>query len=251
MRIDDERVKLGFTDGRAPAGAYDIISFSAITKKTQHFCGSVLLVPHPLFVIRHERRRAPRRSAEFGAAALRQGYRLSEKRVRAALMKPKLKLQHVEDALRQAGGIISTAAKILQAAYGSCTPRTVRNYVKRHPRLVKVIEETVELNLDTAESQLMTLIANGNLGAVIFYLKTKGKARGYVERVEATGSGGGPIKIELSRSTQRRPQARTLTRPASSLPARMPAATAICWPIARAATSRRNGPRQRSPRIAR
>jgi len=112
-------------------------------------------------------------------------------------MKPKLKLQHVEDALRQAGGIISTAAKILETAYGSCTPRTVRNYVKRHPRLAEVIEETVELNLDTAESQLMSLIANGNLGAVIFYLKTKGKARGYVERVEATGSGGGPIKIDI------------------------------------------------------
>jgi len=72
-------------------------------------------------------------------------------------MKPKLKLQHVEDALRQAGGITSAAAKILEAAYGSCTPRTVRNYVKRHPRLAEVIEETVELNLDTAESQLMTL----------------------------------------------------------------------------------------------
>ena len=112
-------------------------------------------------------------------------------------MKPKLKLQHVEDALRQAGGIISAAAIILEAAYGSCTPRTVRNYVKRHPRLAEVIEEAVELNLDTAESQLMTLIANGNLGAVIFYLKTKGKARGYVERVEATGSGGGPIKIDI------------------------------------------------------
>ena len=113
-------------------------------------------------------------------------------------MKPKLKLQHVADALRQAGGIISTAAKILEAAYGSCTPRTVRNYVKRHPRLAEVIEETVELNLDTAESQLMTLIANGNIAAVIFYLKTKGKARGYVERVEATGSGGGPIKIDFA-----------------------------------------------------
>ena len=90
-----------------------------------------------------------------------------------------------------------TAAKILQAAYGSCTPRTVRNYVKRHPRLVEVIEETVELNLDTAERKLMTLIASGNLGAVIFYLKTKGKSRGYVERVEATGSGGGQIKIDI------------------------------------------------------
>ena len=118
---------------------------------------------------------------------------------RAALMKPKLKLQHVEDALRQARGIISTAAKILQAAYGSCTPRTVRNYVKRHPRLVEVIEETVELNLDTAESQLMSLFANGNLEAVIFYLKTKGKARGYVERFEATGSGADRSRLTLKR----------------------------------------------------
>ena len=112
-------------------------------------------------------------------------------------MKPKLKLQHVEDALRQAGGIISTAAKILESGYGSCTPRTVRNYIKRHPKLAEVVEETVEVNLDTAESQLMTLIANGNVAAVIFYLKTKGKARGYVERVETTGSGGGPIKIDI------------------------------------------------------
>src|SRR5262249_38944429 len=107
-------------------------------------------------------------------------------------MKPKLNLQHVEEAPRRAGATTGGAAIILEAAYGSCTPRTVRNYVKRHPRLAEVIEEAVELNLDTAESQLMTLIANGNLGAVIFYLKTKGKARGYIERFEATGSGGGP-----------------------------------------------------------
>src|ERR1700758_2212676 len=80
--------------------------------------------------------------------------------VRAASMKPKLKLQYVEDALRQAGGIISTAAKILEAAYGSCMPRTVRNYIKRHPSPAEVLEETVELNLDTAESQLLALTSS-------------------------------------------------------------------------------------------
>jgi hypothetical protein len=127
-------------------------------------------------------------------------------------MKPKLKLEHVEDALRQAAGIISTAAKILETAYGSCTPRTVRNYIKRHPKLAEVLKETVELNLDTAESQLMTLIANGNVAAVIFYLKTKGKARGYVERVEATGSGGGPIKIDIEMVRHARRQSRACQR---------------------------------------
>ena len=32
--------------------------------------------------------------------------------------------------------------------------------IKRHPMLAEVIQDTVELYLDTAESQLMTLIAN-------------------------------------------------------------------------------------------
>ena len=38
-----------------------------------------------------------------------------------------------------------------------------------------------------AESQLHKQILKGNTSATIFYLKTKGKNRGYVERHEHTG----------------------------------------------------------------
>ena len=96
--------------------------------------------------------------------------------------KPKFKVEHVEEALRASGGVVSDAAQKLADAYGSCSPASVRNYIFRHKSLQRVAEEVIEANLDLAESALLTAIAQGNLTAVIFYLKTKGRSRGYVER---------------------------------------------------------------------
>jgi hypothetical protein len=108
-------------------------------------------------------------------------------------VKARFKVEHVEAALRKSFGLISPAAEILAQAYGSCTPRTVRNYLDRHPALREVIEEIIERNLDLAENRLITAISESNMTAVIFYLKTKGRDRGYVERVEASGIGGAPL----------------------------------------------------------
>jgi hypothetical protein len=46
------------------------------------------------------------------------------------------------------------------------------------------VDEVNEANLDYAESKLQALIRQENPTAIIFYLKTKGKKRGYVERIE-------------------------------------------------------------------
>jgi hypothetical protein len=113
-------------------------------------------------------------------------------------MKPRFKLEHVDAALRKSSGLVSLAAEILEKAYGSCTPGTVRNYIKRHPSLQAMIAETVERNLDLAENRLVKAIGAGNMTGVIFYLKTKGKARGYVERVEASGPGGAPLQTQTT-----------------------------------------------------
>ena len=48
--------------------------------------------------------------------------------------------------------------------------------------------------LDFVESQLFKQIREGNTAATIFYLKTKGKVRGYLERTEITGMNGEPIQ---------------------------------------------------------
>lgn len=104
---------------------------------------------------------------------------------------PRFRKRHVEEALRKAGGIKSLAAQIL-----GCAPNTITNYMRRHPELGGIQDEITEENLDIAEAKLLTKIRSGNLTAVIFYLKTKGRARGYVERAEVGGPGGGPVQVE-------------------------------------------------------
>jgi hypothetical protein len=113
-------------------------------------------------------------------------------------MKERFKVADVEGVLRRTAGLVGPAAEILANAYGSCTPATVRNYIARHPRLAEAIRETVERNLDMAESKLIGAINLGNLTAIIFYLKTKGKDRGYVERQEQSGPDGAPLQQQAT-----------------------------------------------------
>ena len=51
----------------------------------------------------------------------------------------------------------------------------------------KLVDDLQNDALDFAESSLHSQIINGSVPATIFYLKTKGKKRGYVERQELTG----------------------------------------------------------------
>src|SRR5262245_31152167 len=98
-------------------------------------------------------------------------------------------VDEVAEALSSSKGIIAAAAAKL-----GTSRQTVYEYVQRHPELAAVRSEATDATLDFAESRLLEGIEAGNLTAIIFYLKTKGKQRGYVERAERTGADGGPIK---------------------------------------------------------
>lgn len=93
-------------------------------------------------------------------------------------------------AVTETKGMVAVAARRLH-----CESDTIRNYAKRYPAVAAAIKEERQMMGDIAELGLFKAIQNGDLDAIKFYLKTVGKDRGYVERVESTGADGGPIEV--------------------------------------------------------
>lgn len=61
---------------------------------------------------------------------------------------------------------------------------TFMKWRAKYQELAQKLEEVDESLIDFSESKLLEQINDGNLTAIIFHLKTKGKKRGYVESVE-------------------------------------------------------------------
>ena len=62
--------------------------------------------------------------------------------------------------------------------------RTYYNWIENEEAFKFVVEEIQESLIDDAESELQKLIKDGNTAAILFFLKTKAKNRGYIERQE-------------------------------------------------------------------
>jgi len=90
-------------------------------------------------------------------------------------------------------GTQSGAAKLLKA-----NRQTIINYMKEDPEISMAVKEAKEILLDVAETMLADNIRKGHASSIFFYLKTQGKQRGYVERVESTGPDGAPVAVEYS-----------------------------------------------------
>jgi predicted DNA-binding protein YlxM (UPF0122 family) len=59
---------------------------------------------------------------------------------------------------------------------------TIYDWIKKDDSFQEKVINVSEELLDMAEDQLLKQIRDGNLTATIFYLKTKGQARGYIEK---------------------------------------------------------------------
>src|SRR6185295_6087395 len=66
---------------------------------------------------------------------------------------------------------------------------------KEDEEFYKAVEEVNEDAIDHVESKLFQLIDKEDTAATIFFMKTRAKKRGYVERTELSGPDGDPLTI--------------------------------------------------------
>tara|TARA_Y100000114_G_scaffold136942_1_gene138824 strand:+ start:3508 stop:3852 length:345 start_codon:yes stop_codon:yes gene_type:complete len=105
-----------------------------------------------------------------------------------------IKKETILQALENSLGVVTIACKQADV------PRsTYYKWLKEDQEFAKAVKEIENIALDFAESQLHTQIKDGSTPATIFYLKTKGKKRGYVERNELDlTTDNEPIKININ-----------------------------------------------------
>lgn len=96
------------------------------------------------------------------------------------------------DALKLTAGNITQACE--KANIGR---RTIYKWKDEDEAFLKGIEDVKETLLDLTESKLMECINEKNITAIIFYLKTQAKHRGYIEKVQNELSGDVKVNIPL------------------------------------------------------
>lgn len=103
------------------------------------------------------------------------------------MRKPAFTCRQMMDALEKTGGVQTLAAQAI-----GCHRDTVASYIKKHPTVRRAAESSREKNLDIAEAGLLAFLRGGiegqksseRLDAIKFYLRTKGRGRGYGDRLD-------------------------------------------------------------------
>ena len=96
-------------------------------------------------------------------------------------------------------GNVSEALRVLEDQ-GISLGRTAHyTWLEKDDDYKQAVEDAADKTLDLVEKALIKQIKNGSVQATTFYLKTKGRVRGYTERQEVdVTSGDEPISININ-----------------------------------------------------
>ena len=96
-------------------------------------------------------------------------------------------------AVENSGGFVSLIADRV-----GCSLTSIYNWIEKDEDVAAAIKREKVKQVDHAEGKLQSLIKKENPTAIIFYLKTQGKDRGYYEhRTQDITSGSQPITINM------------------------------------------------------
>ena len=98
------------------------------------------------------------------------------------------------DALEKSLGIVTTACKSI-----NINRATFYRYYNKDDKFKRAVDDIQNIALDFAESKLHSNIAKGDTTAIIFFLKTKGKERGYVEKVQFENDNPAPLEFIIQK----------------------------------------------------
>ena len=99
--------------------------------------------------------------------------------------------ERIIKALGETQGLLTMAARKAGVSY-----TTVKRYAAEFPSVKEAVQDAKESMLDFAEGKLYSKIKDGDNIAILFYLKTQGKARGYIERQEFANPQGESFRVE-------------------------------------------------------
>jgi len=97
------------------------------------------------------------------------------------------------EAMSKCLGVVTTACKL-----AGLNRSTYYEYYNSDPDFKAQADDIENVVLDFAESQLHKQIKEGNPSSTIFFLKTKGKKRGYFEKTLNENINKGMLEIKVS-----------------------------------------------------
>lgn len=101
-------------------------------------------------------------------------------------------------ALKQHNGNVSATAESL-----SMSRSTLYKRIRDHKEIAEALEDERETMIDVAETALHDQIRDGNITAIIFFLKTQGRSRGYSEKHEVIQTTRNAPSIDPSKLSDR------------------------------------------------
>lgn len=106
------------------------------------------------------------------------------------------------NAIQGSQGLITKIQKKLEAAKGQriCWD-TVKKYIHKWTECEEAITAEKEAMLDLAENNIFKELVSGDAATSKWYLKMKGKDRGYIETQEILNKNPDPLNINLSGDT--------------------------------------------------